>query len=450
MSNQDSGFLLKILSGNHQGAEVIFSNESAVIGSDQSSDVVLSDSLIEPRHIELTFSEDGIILKPLSGKVFLDGKLVKDESVKVEEFQFITIGSTHIVIGPSGKTWPFISAADAPQIESENTLSNISEEVEIQDNAPRHLSKDVKKLDKKKLLIFGGGVLFLLGVAIALLISVTTFGGSPQQTEKPDTMTLLNGAVRELNFSNRVAISRDPSGRFEASGYVYTDKDLSEIRKKLISVDPYVKVKVFSESSILSEISSLLSGVESKPRVRSDSNGVFVITGYAYDENKWNKIRRRILEDVVGITDLQDEVILPSKAINMVRPVIAKYKLINKVGIAPQPDGIAIVGLVSSDEEENWNRAKLQIEQMFSSDVLLKNYVKVSDPEVIKRQYFGSEINSVSIGENGMNWVGLKDGTKYMVGATLSNGYSIKEITPDNIVLTNGIQTVVLKIGELK
>ena len=265
-----------------------------------------------------------------------------------------------------------------------------------------------------------------------------------------DTMTLLNGAVRELNFSNRVAISKDPSGRFEASGYVYTDKDLSEIRKKLISVDPYVKVKVFSESSILSEISSLLSGVESKPRVRSDSNGVFVITGYAYDENKWNKIRRRILEDVVGITDLQDEVILPSKAINMVRPVIAKYKLINKVGIAPQPDGIAIVGLVSSDEEENWNRAKLQIEQMFSSDILLKNYVKVSDPEVIKRQYFGSEINSVSIGENGMNWVGLKDGTKYMVGATLSNGYSIKEITPDNIVLTNGIQTVVLKIGELK
>ena len=141
---------------------------------------------------------------------------------------------------------------------------------------------------------------------------------------------------------------------------------------------------------------------------------------------------------------------MPSKAINMVRPVIAKYKLINKVGIAPQPDGIAIVGLVSSDEEENWNRAKLQIEQMFSSDILLKNYVKVSDPEVIKRQYFGSEINSVSIGENGMNWVGLKDGTKYMVGATLSNGYSIKEITPDNIVLTNGIQTVVLKIGELK
>ena len=126
LSNQDNGFLLKILSGNHHGAEVVFGNESAVIGSDQSSDVVLSDSLIEPLHIELTFSEDGITLKPLSGEVFLDGKLIENESVKVEEFQFITIGSTLIVIGPSGKTWPFLSAADAPQIESENTLGNAS------------------------------------------------------------------------------------------------------------------------------------------------------------------------------------------------------------------------------------------------------------------------------------------------------------------------------------
>ena len=150
------------------------------------------------------------------------------------------------------------------------------------------------------------------------------FGGLPQQTEKPDIMTLLNGVVRELYFSNRVAIRKDPSWSFEATGYVYTDKDLSEIRKKLMSVDPYVKIKVFSESSILSEINSLLSDEESKPRINSDSNGIFLITGYAYDENKWNKLRRRILEYVVRITDLQDEVISPSKAINMVRSGIAK------------------------------------------------------------------------------------------------------------------------------
>ena len=111
---------------------------------------------------------------------------------------------------------------------------------------------------------------------------------------------------------------------------------------------------------------------------------------------------------------------------------------------------MAIVGLVSSDEEENLNGAKLQIEQMFLSHILLKNYVKVGDPEVIKTQYFRREINSVYIGEKGMNWVVLKDGTKYMVRSTLSNEYSIKEITPDNIVLTNCIQTVVLKIREIK
>ncbi|MDR1433388.1 MAG: type III secretion system inner membrane ring subunit SctD [Puniceicoccales bacterium] len=441
-------FLLKILSGNHQGAEIVFGCETAVIGNDISGDVVLSDSLISPRHVEITFAETGVTLKPLNSKVFVDGKLVKDEVFKVEELQFITIGATHIVIGPAHETWPAISAGDAPQIEEDGDIKDEPSAIEIDDKITAS-GGSVAKIRKKKTWIYGVGALLVATFAIALLFFMSMFSEPEKVVKKPDTFALLQSLIRELGLTNDVIISRTDTG-FVASGYVTSNSELAKLRDGLLAIDPLVRKKIYSEEKILSDINTLLGHIPSHPKVQPAPNGAFLLTGYAYDANEWSKTRKRIVEDVVGITDLQDEVILPQRAFNLSRPIIAKYKLAGKVGILPQLDGIVLGGIVSGDEEENWKLAKSQLEKTFGRDVLVKNFVKVSDPEVIKHQYFGSEVNSVSISENGMNWVSFKDGAKYMVGATLSNGYSIKDITPDHIVLTKDNQTIILRIGELK
>lgn len=448
MSDQESGYLLKILSGNHQGAEVLFHDETAIVGSDLNSDVVLSDSLVEPQHISLQFSKDGIVLRPLNGKVFLDGQLVKDESVIVETFQFITIGSTHLIIGPSNQTWPSITAMDAPQLVEPGAEENELREEKIENVIPPE-SLSMTKKGRKKTFVYTGIGIAVFTFAVVLLLFMSIFSDTKPVVAKPDTMVLLKGIVRELGLADSVSIAKTQNG-FAVTGYTLSNASLSELKAKLAAVDPNIKNKVYSEEKILSEINELLATIESRPKVQVVSNGVFLITGYAFDKDKWSKVRRRILEDIIGINDLQDEVILPQKAYNLVRPILSKYKLTGKIGLVPQEDGIVIGGLVSSDEEENWKLAKIQIEKTFGSDILLKNYVKISDPDVIKQQYFGSEVNSVSISDNGMNWIGFKDGTKYMVGATLANGYTIKEITPENIVLSKGNQTIVLRIGELK
>ncbi|MDR2628943.1 MAG: type III secretion system inner membrane ring subunit SctD [Puniceicoccales bacterium] len=447
MKKEDSEFLLKILSGNHQGAETVFGYETVVVGSSNGSDVVLSDSFIEPRHMEITFSAEGIKLKPLNSKVFVDGKLVKDETITIEEFQFITIGSTHIVIGPANQTWPAISAADAPQLREEDIGDEEQKEVVVDDKISANATT-INKTKGKRSWLYGGVTLIIFGFAASLLFFISIFSDPAKVPEKPDVFTLLQNVVAEHGLAGDVTINKTPTG-FLATGYTLSNEELLNLSAKLRSISPTIKQKVYSEEKILSEINALLSNVESHPKVQSVSNGVFLITGYAYDKDKWSKVRKRIMEDVMGIVDLQDEVILPTKAFNLVKPIIAKYKLTGKIGIVPQVDGIAVGGLVSTDEEENWRLAKSQIEKTFGKDISIKNFVKISDPEVIKQQYFGSEVNSVSISDSGLNWIGFKDGTRYMVGATLSNGYSIKDITPENIILTKGNQTIILKIGEL-
>lgn len=442
--------LLKVLSGNHQGAEVTFGYETAIIGASDECDVVLTDTLISPKHLELTFAADGVTIKALeNSKVFVDGRLIGEEPTKVDNFQFITLGSTQIIIGPANQPWPSLSAADAPSLETEATAVEEEETPAIQDEITLD-DQNLSKLKKHKLILFGGSFLILFGFSVALLFFLSMFQDTPEPIiEKPDVMKQLQQAVSDMGLSNDVTITKNQNG-FVASGYTVSNEDLSAIRSKLSMIEPTIRRKIYSEEKILSEIAALLSSIESRPKVQAISNGVFLITGYAYDKDNWVKTRKRIIEDVPGIIDLQDEVILPAKAYSLARPIIAKYKLSDKVGILPQPDGIAIGGLVSTDEQENWMLAKMQIEKTFGDDILLKNYVKISDPEVIKQQYFGSEVSSVSISENGINWISFKDGSKYRVGSTLSNGFLIKEINPDNIILTKGSQTIILKIGELK
>jgi type III secretion system YscD/HrpQ family protein len=449
-----SEHLLKILSGNHQGAEVVFGDEKVVIGSGGDSDIVLSDSTIEPHHVEITFSESSAVIKPIEGQVFVDGKIVKEESQEVKAFQFITIGSTHIVFGPSGEPWPSISAMDAPTLERSDEIasamdqSNISP-VENLDDTIKTKPSDLKKIKSKRTWIIGISSAFIFAFALSLLIFLSVFSDDKTPEEQPDFGKMISNKIREMGLDDTISMEMDGSV-FTVSGYADTNAELTILRTDLPKITPKIKIKIYSEEHMIADMHDLMANIPSNPKIECIKPGIFLISGYVYDKDEWDKIRRRIMVDIPGVIDIQDEVILPQKATNLARPILTRYKLLGKIVVLPQSDSIVIGGLVASDEEENWKLAKIQFERTFGPDVPITNLVKISDPEVIKRQYFGSEVDSVSISENGLNWIGFKNGTKYMVGSTLANGYIIKEITPDTITLSKNDQTVILKIGDIQ
>lgn len=450
-----SEHLLKVLSGNHQGAEVILNNEKAVIGSGDDSDIILSDSMVESHHAEITFSETKVTIKALDGQVFVDGKLVKDEEQEVSDFQFITIGSTHLIFGPANEPWPSISATDAPTLErSEEVIekTNILEEKgKIDDENEDVIIKKttIKSTRTKRTWIIGMSSVFVFAFALSLLIFLSIFSDENQIQENPDVHKLILNEIRGIGLTDTINVESDGIN-FIVTGYTDTNSELSILRSNLPKISQSIKLKLYSEERIVSEIHDLMASIQSNPKVECIKPGIFVISGYVYDKENWEKIRKRIVDDIPGIIDIQDEIIFPQKAFTLTRPILARYKLIGKVGILPQEDSIVIGGLVASDEEENWKLAKVQLERILGPDIPVQNFVRVSDPEVIKHQYFGSEVDSISISENGLNWIGFKNGTRYMVGSTLANGYTIKEITPETISLVKNNQEVILKIGDIQ
>ena len=115
----DERFILKVLTGPNQGAELELSAGAYVIGSADECDVNFSDALVAPRHLSVELSEDSIVAKRLDGKVFVDGKPMVDTRQTIKFFQFVTAGSTYFLFGPAGREWPQGVPGPLPPLEPE-------------------------------------------------------------------------------------------------------------------------------------------------------------------------------------------------------------------------------------------------------------------------------------------------------------------------------------------
>ena len=91
-------WLLKIISGPHQGAEVLLKPGRLVVGSHPDCDLVLHDVLVAAQHFALTLEKGVLTVEPLEGRVFTQGKRVEARGT-VREFGFVTAGTTHLVLG---------------------------------------------------------------------------------------------------------------------------------------------------------------------------------------------------------------------------------------------------------------------------------------------------------------------------------------------------------------
>lgn len=119
MSTSRKQWLLKVIAGPHQGAEIGLYAGKTLVGSDDECDVVLHDILVAPQHLELELTDSGITAAPLGGRVYANGKRIRDARQSVADFGFLSIGGTHLVVGPAEGKWPLLSAADVPELEKE-------------------------------------------------------------------------------------------------------------------------------------------------------------------------------------------------------------------------------------------------------------------------------------------------------------------------------------------
>ncbi|MDR2735555.1 MAG: type III secretion system inner membrane ring subunit SctD [Puniceicoccales bacterium] len=438
--------LLKILSGPHQGAEVALPDESIVVGSDESCDLILNDALVVDKHVKITKADgSGFELEPMNGNVFMDGHLVEGKTAG-GIFKFITLGTTQLMVGPEAdEGWSKISLDSAP------VLDHIEDKKEeTTDSAVAKAKKEpTRGLHKKKLPLFWRFFIPLTAAAGVVFIGFKLTKKN-QIEVAVDPVVEIKNKINSLNIPGTTNVNRLKDGSIYVTGYVSLIAQSTRIKAEVHTVDPNVKVKVYSGEKIGNTVNEILRGANLTVKFEETAPGKFVVSGYVFDPVVWDRMKHRLAEEVKGLENFVDNVLTQTKVLKLGNEVLKKYSLGEKLRFSCNRDCVTIDGVLTERDKNNWIVAKEEIEKTITIGSEIVFSVKMStDTGIGVEKYFGGKIDSIVYNKDGLEWINMRDGRKYFEGSVLPSGYIISNIEKDSIIIKGPDGSITVNVEQM-
>lgn len=342
MSATQSPWLLKVIAGPHQGAEIDLAPGKSLIGSDEGCDVVLHDVLVAPQHLALDAGEKAVFVEPLGGRVYVGGRRVKEVRIKIDPFTFITLGGSHMVIGPMEGKWPLLSAGDVPELEKEPVEGEESaagakaaSSGATAEPGPDNTDDDGKSLPPRKRAVALFGVAFGLILLTAWLVLFNIWKSNnflARSGDGTDDLKHRAEEVLELHGAKSTVSVEMEGGRLYARGYVDSIDKLLNIEKDLRTKATGVMPRVWSQEAISESAKSILRLQRLPLDVATEEGGKLVITGTVDNRDHWNRVRQQLKDEIPGVTEVESKVVIP--AISKPQPLEEKTVIITLPGDA--------------------------------------------------------------------------------------------------------------------
>lgn len=452
--------LLKILSGPHQGAEFDIPEHTITIGAANDCDVVLSDLSLKDHHVKIAIKDNNIEITSVDGMFYVDGK-PQNESVIVEVFQFIHLGSTLLMFGDDkDEKWNQISASDAPALQindgekteedAATVIPTIDTEKEINDqpaNESVSLHKKVSGIFWKYTLRF----FFLLAIALVISTSYVLYRDQPdrpkQQSKPVPVDTRIQNIVDNMKIENKLNISHNDVGQVSVIGYVSTMEQSAKLKSEIRKITDNASIKIYSVEKIMNSCKEII--LKSKHDIRLTPGaefGHFQAKGFVYKVNEWEDLKEELLA-VKGVIKIKDEVFTKVNAATELKTVLTENGFGKLLEPKVTPQGMQIVGTITDKDRLAWDKAREAIEKTFKKIAKIDFVVNVTtDRNMTVEKFFGGPIDSVSYSEEGLDWVNIKNGNKYFQGSVLPSGYIVSDITKKSITIKNADEVLTIDL----
>jgi type III secretion system YscD/HrpQ family protein len=433
LTNNSNGqlttWLIKILTGPHQGAELQSPPGRLLIGSDEASDIVIADKLVSPQHAALDLGSKELTVEPLGGRVYCNGKRIQNKSAKVPVLSFLTLGGSTLVAGLTTQDWPLLSPADIPSLEPDPEPVAEEKPAPAQTEASSTPAAEKKvepattppaKAKRRSPRLWRALVGIFVGLFLLLVWAVLAWFYRFDFSNHPDAVSVnpkekVTAVIQKVGVSNQVQIE-NAGDALIVKGYVETDDELNALSAGLRDDVPGVILRVWSRQHMDATTRSLLQQQGLDLAVGTSSDGQIRISGYVDHPEAWVKAKEIILKEVPGIKGIDDHVGIHSYAVGTVTTLSTP---------TPRSSGPSTESGVTTAPNDGATPAP-----------------SAQSPNGI----FIQEIRRIG---DGTDYVRLSSGEVCFSGARLPNSWTIKAIQKGAIVVQNRVgDTVQLALGD--
>ncbi len=427
--------ILKVLSGVHVGAEVVLSTTELVLGRDEKCDLVLDDVSLSDRHISLRIEGEQALLTLLdtARPIYIGEQKLESGEQTLEPFQLISIGTLFLAVGPVDAEWPAIDL----QLKQKMTMLPESEETsavgeEDEDSA----EADPATTGRGSRLIW----FIATGVPILVLLIVFTAWFLTPETSVP-TEEELESRVQQIadRYDAVVEVEKKSEDDTHITGYIDTAGKRQDFLAELENSGIIADIDIVSTQQIANSLNLMLDNEVNKDSVNqvevfmvSGSPGDFILKGYVGDAGLWHDTLAK-LEGHINYRNLDDKVQTLDDRIKALKKMLAAVKLENvEIKIGNQ----ALLVLPATTGAEP-NERLTEVIKMFNRQFASR------PPLTTPKDDASSDSSSLKLDIRGISFgdtphIVMGNNQRYGEGSRMENGYEIKSITQEYILLQKG------------
>lgn len=460
-----SEFYLKILSGNHIGAEIPLTAGTYRVGRSEQCDLVLTDHHLADQAciIEINASGQIVIQPDENGQGLLVTGEHYQQPFQYQFFDVIAAGMLLFALGPVDQPWPTLQLPDlheikqtehsAEQLEDDKDdeiggeIELFSDELDInfQDEDDVAAEKAVGRPSKQKIMIGVSVAIIMVLLAGGLFIS----GGSDIFDDEPlsvvSALDVANSIKAELALP-AVNITEQSNGILDLTGYVPALQDKSDLQLALqMEGIPFnVQVTALQEMRDNAEIVTQSAGYDALTLTLSETPGVLILSGYVATSDELAELVALLEEQIYGLKSIEENVETVRSRADILRRLLREKGLMPRANISVANGAVLLRTRLLDEAQQSDLRGIIQkFQKQYGNNprVLIANGGSAAE----RQQVMSLEIKGVSIGQ--VPYIILSDGSKYLLGAELSDGYILKEIHADYLLLSNGAEQFKYRLG---
>lgn len=454
--------LLKVFSGSHLGAEVALSDGEYLLGRDESCDIILSDQLIAEQHARLVLRGEECDCYPVGdAKVVVDGKA--QPRAQLASFQYFTLGTTHLAVGPASSAWPDTplptwSVVDRAGPERDETHPNegdasgpgtdslattekepdgqstpITEPAAGRPAPPRTPGNSRARSRTWQPSLFALAAFVVLCLIGYQVVSTLTPPAAPAKEARP-TVAQLTTIVQDAapGESSGVRIE-DRDGALAVLGHVKTQSIRTAIEKAVTTRDKKTSVRLTDNEGLVKAAQSVLRMNRVDVSVESGEPGEVIVLGEMRDAALWKKTSDQ-LRRLPRIGRLTERVVLGGKK----QPAPASRSA-TKIAVHEAPPEPRPSPRNGEKEPDRREPAPAPGPGLVTQAAPAQN----EPAEEADEERMRLPLRSLSIGNRRV--MTMENGERVFVGATLKNGFLVKSIEEDRLVLVkDGLEKTVI------